>query len=1782
MSSLTELFATLETIGVRLGLDDAGNIRIRGKKTALTRELIDQIKANKPLIQAMLAPADDEQEPVIEVVDKDNSELLLSYAQQRLWLLDAIEGDTTQYHIPVALKLSGTLNLMALNLAFSEILDRHESLRTVFVENEPGEPRQQIQAASDFDITIEQLEGAVTDSKVTAWLNEHAGKPFDLSRDCMMRVNLLQLAQEEYAVLVTVHHIASDGWSMGLLVKEFSALYSAYVQGEVPELLPLEIQYADYAQWQRQWLSGDRLDAQLNYWQKELDGIPAVHGLRLDNPRPQQQTFAGAIHRSSLDALSTALLNDICLAQDATLFMGLHAAFSTLLARYSNATDIVVGTPTANREQAQVAELVGFFVNTLVLRSDLSDNPDFVTLLDHSKRSLLGAYAHQQVPFEQVVERLQPQRSLSHSPLFQIMLGLQNNEENELALPGLTLSALPQTETVAKFELTMMAREVDDTLVFEWEYNTGLFDAATIEKLAHSFNQLLQALVRNPEQKVLNVECMSDQERHTLLAERNNSQASWPQDLCVHQWFEQQVGQNPDKIALRCKQGSLSYQALNDKANQLAHYLMENRGVKPETLVGVCMARSMDMVVAMLAIHKAGGAYVPLDPAYPAERIEYMLSDANLTTVIAKQNVVDSGHLNSEQALCLDDDALQQQLGRYSQSNIDGASLGFGPDNLSHVIYTSGSTGKPKGVQIAHRNTVAMLSWAHSVYADDKLDAVLASTSICFDLSVFEIFAPLTCSGSAVIVENILELQSPDFNHHITLINTVPSAIQSLLAIDAIPTSVVTVNLAGEKLKQGTVDKLYDLGHIQAVYDLYGPSEDTTYSTYALRTPGGISTIGKSISNTQLYVLSDDLALVPDGVPGELCIAGAGLSRGYLNQPQLTAEKFVDNPFYGEHEGAGVQIYRTGDLVRWLEDGQLEYLGRIDDQVKIRGFRIELGEIEHCLQTLPQVKDAVVVAVEDERQDKVLVGYVVAKAAVASQDEFCETLKLLIAKDLPEHMVPARWLVLDAMPLTPNGKIDKKRLPKPDALAHQSQYVAPQTELEQQLCEAWQTVLGIAQVGRTDNFFALGGHSLLAVQVISLLRKQGVTVNAGQLFATASLAELAQRIELDVRPGAGFKAPENRIAPGCEHITPQMLPLLDISEAALAEVIAQVPGGAANVEDIYPLGPLQQGILFHHMLNLERDVYVLSSLYKVNNHKALSELLSMLQFIVDRHDVLRTAVIWQGVDEPVQVVCREAKLPVQWTKFDDDGQMQAFMDNYQTHGSLRMALDTAPLLQVEVAQVADNEQYAVLLKFHHIISDHVGLEIILKELAYYQAGQADQLPKPVPYREFIAYTRHQGAGHDAESFFQNLLGDVNEPTAPFGLTDVQGDGSEIEALRVAVPDTVSSKIRLIAAGRRMSPAVLFHTAWALVVSACSGRDDVVFGTVLSGRLQGIEGAEHMMGVFINTLPFRVKLEGDISSVVSNVEASLKALLPYEQSSLALMQRCSGLASEVPLFSAVLNYRHSAPVNADVDDASADISMVGSEERANYPFDVSVDDLGEGFELDIQVHQSVGAKRIAEYMQTAVNGLVEALSAHVPMAASQVPVLPQAEQQKLLNDWNDTKAQYPQQQCIHQLFEQQAQQRPDAVALTFEDSLLSYAQLNAAANRLAHYLISHCAVGPDVLVGLCMERSSEMLIGLLAIVKAGGAYVPIGADYPEARIDQIIEDAGLVTVLSHQAVAGKVALNAEQVVCVDEAKVADVLASQPESNPAVQGVTPSSLAYVIYTSGFNGQAQGRND
>ncbi|HEU0300918.1 MAG TPA: amino acid adenylation domain-containing protein, partial [Longimicrobium sp.] len=1022
----------------------------------------------------------------------------MSPAQRGLWRSEQA-GDSRGAHcLSRQVRLQGSLDRTALAGALDRIVARHEALRTAFpgVDGEP-EPRITPAEESGFSLLEQDLSGQPdAEPTLRRLASEEAAAPFDLELGPLIRGRLIRLAADDHVLLLTAHPLGADAWSLRVLVDELNVLYASHLRGEGDPLPPLPVQYADYAARQRGRLAGEVLEEQAEYWKETLGGAPELLELPTDRPRPARYDPAGAAVGVELDEELTAALKALGQRHGTTLFMTLLAGWATVLGRLSGQEDVVIGTPSANRGRSEIEGLIGCFANPLALRVDLSGCPRVPELLARVKERVLGARQHQDIPFEQVVELLQPVRSLSHSPVFQVMFASRDAPGSLVQLPGLKPASVERAGPVtARFDLSLSLHEADGRIAGELEYATSLFDRGTVERCVGYLRRVLAAMVADEHRSVATLSVLSETERAQVLEGWNATGAAYPAGLRVHDLFHAQVARTPRAVALSWRGERLTYAALAERANRLANAL-RRRGVGPEVRVGVCLARTPDLVVALLGVLGAGGAYVPLDPAYPRERLGFMLEDAGIALVLTESHL-EERLPEGAAALLLDRerDALAAESAQLPES-------GVLPENLSHVIFTSGSTGRPKGVLIRHSSTVVLLYWLRENVTDQERSSVLFSTSINFDVSVAELFGTLCWGGRLVLVENALELAT--VAEEVVYASMVPSAAAELLRSGGIPASLRTLNLGGEALPNALAQGLYALGTVEKVGNLYGPTEDTTYSTYSL-VPRGASRVfvGRPVANTQAYVLDGHLQPTPVGVVGELYLAGDGLARGYASRPGMSAERFLPNPF----GPAGSRMYRVMDRVRWSPDGELEYLGRSDFQVKVRGFRIELGEIETRLREHPGVHEAVVLAREDVPGDRQLVAYF-----VGAEELEVEALRTYLAERLPEYMVPAAYVRLETLPLTPNGKLDRKALPAPEGDAYSSRaYEAPVGEVEIALAEIWGELLGVERVGRWAHFFEQGGHSLLAVQVVSRVRQAlGVEVALRDLFTWPVLADFAR------------------------------------------------------------------------------------------------------------------------------------------------------------------------------------------------------------------------------------------------------------------------------------------------------------------------------------------------------------------------------------------------------------------------------------------------------------------------------------------------------------------------------------------------------------------------------------------------------------------------------------------------------------------------------------------------
>ncbi|HEX8151320.1 MAG TPA: amino acid adenylation domain-containing protein, partial [Pyrinomonadaceae bacterium] len=1690
----------------------------------------------------------------IEPGARDGGEASVSYGQRRLWFLQRLEPESAAYNLPMAIRLAGRLDVEALERTLSEVVRRHEILRTTFGEV-AGQPVQVIAPAREVRLALTDLSGA-GDVHERAELArrltlEEARQPFDLSRGPLLRASLLRLGDEEHIALLTMHHIVSDGWSIGLLVREVAALYEAFVTGRPSPLPELPIQYADYAAWQRRWLDGGALERQLDYWREQLGGAQAALDLPTDRRPPAVRTRRGAHHTFTLPAGLARALGELSRRQGTTMFMTLLAAFQALLARYSGQQDVSVGTPVAGRGRAETEDLIGFFVNTLVLRTDLSGDPTFEDLLRRVREVCLGAYAHGDVPFEKLVEALQTERSLDHTPLFRVMFALQNSPLGELSLRGLRLSPVAEPGATAMFDLTLNMQEVGGEIRGSFVYDTDLFDAATVERMAGHFLTLLEGAAARPEGRVSALPLLGEAERRLLVEDLNDTRRDYPRGLCVHQLFEAQAARTPNATAVVCGNVRLTYAELNERANRLAHHL-SGLGVGPESLVGVCLGRSEALPVGLLGVLKAGGAYVPLDPEYPRERIRLTLGDAGVKVLLTEESLLGALPEGAAAVVCLERDA--GAIARASAENPSAPSVKVADGNLAYMIYTSGSTGRPKGVAIEHRSAAALLHWSRETFSAEELTRVLASTSVCFDLSVFELFAPLCVGGSVVVAQNALELPALG-GAGVTLVNTVPSAMAELVRAGGVPDSVLTVNLAGEPLKRALVEDVYERTNAGRVWNLYGPSEDTTYSTFALVERGapGEPTIGRPVANTRAYVLDQHLRPVPAGVAGELYLGGAGLARGYHGRPSLTAERFIPDPF---SSAPGARLYRTGDLAKHLPGGGLEFLGRVDQQVKVRGYRVELGEIEAAARGLAWVRECVAAAWGEGAQRR-LVLYVEREPGGAEWDDAAAELRGHLRGRLPGWTVPEALVEVGRMPLTPTGKIDRRALPDPEPTRSQSSgtFAAPRTPVEELLAQVWSETLGLDGVGRDDNFFELGGHSLLATQAVSRVREAlGVELPLRTIFEAQTPGELAAHVAAGWREGQGAEA------------------------APLAP--------AERAGDL-PLSFAQQRLWFLDQMEPGLSAYNMPGAVRLTGALDLDALERSLAEVIGRHEVLRTRFA-QADGLPVQVV--EAEPEFALALEDLRGLCESGRDAELSRRVLEEAerpfdLSAGPLVRARLFRVAD-EEHVLLVTMHHIVSDGWSIGLLIREAAanyaaFVEGGESPASALPIQYGDYAVWQRGWLRGEALErqmDYWRRQLG------GELPVLDLPADRPRpaAQSYRGArqtfeLPAELSAALKGLS---RREGATLFMTvlaAFKVFLHRYTGADEVVVGTDIANRNR--RETEGLIGFFANQLVLRTDVSGNptFNELLGRVrEVCLGAYahqdVPFEKL-VEELQPARDL-SRPPLFQVKFVWQQDelggvrmpglcvAPFDVEGTSAKFDLTLFVVESERG---------LGGMLEYNTDIFDGERIGRMLEHFRAVLAGA--AASPECPVGY--LPLLGEGERQTVLDKWNATRTQAPQDLCVHQLFARQARRTPHETALSDGERRMSYEELDAQSNRLARHLRA-LGVGPEVRVAVCLRRSPDMVAAVLGVLKAGGAYVPLDPSYPTERLSFMLEDAAAPVLLTEEVLVDRLPSHWGYVLCVDSEAEAIAGCGAEELDG---GAAPDNLAYVIYTSGSTGRPKG---
>jgi amino acid adenylation domain-containing protein len=1361
-----------------------------------------------------------------------NRDIPLSFAQQRLWFINQLEPESAAYNVPAGIRLEGKLDVKALERSLQEIVRRHEVLRTTF-RSDRGEPAQVIGEDWRVTLPVEDLSelAAGEGMKLAKRLvGEEAKRQFDLIRGPLARYKLLRLTEHDHVLVIVMHHIVCDHWSIGVMVRELSALYEAYSRGESSPLAELEVQYADFAVWQREWVTGPLLEKQLAYWKHQLAGMRTLN-LPTDHSRSAAVTDQAAVVPFALSADTTSRLISLSRIEGATLFMTLLAGFQLLLSRYCGQEDVAVGTVIANRRRAQTEGLIGFFANTLVMRTDLSGDPSFTELLGRVREVTLGAYAHQDLPFERLVEELAPRRDLSRTPLFQVSLVLQNTPQENLRLGNLSLQKVVPEPGQAKFDVTLALEESPGGVTGSMEYASELFDAGTIERMKGHLSIILERVASNPDESILEIDYLADEERRQILG-WNETAANYLHDRCIHELFEMQVEQTPDAIALSVEQMRLSYRELNERANQVAHYL-QRRGVGPDAPVGICLERSLEMVIGLLGILKAGGAYAPLDSAYPRERLAFMLEDAQATVLLARRGMI--AELPGYRGQVVNLDLEWSAIARQPRHNPGATTTSH---NLAYVIYTSGSTGTPKGVAVTHQNVMRLVNGSEFVNwgADD---AFLQLAPVSFDASTFEIWGSLLNGARLVMFPahqpSLEELGRFIKERAVTVVWLTAGLFHQMVEAGLKELSGVRQLLAGGDALSARHVKmaLEELAGIELTNG-YGPTESTTFACCCqLRRVGRLeesAPIGAPIANTTGYVLDRRRRLAPVGIYGELYIGGAGIARGYLNRPGLTAERFVPAPF---NEAAGARVYQTGDEARWRVDGNLEFRGRLDRQVKLRGFRIELGEIESVLSSYAGVLQAVVVVREDEPLGKRLIGYVVGEEKISAGE-----LQKYLQGKLPDYMTPGAFVMLEEFPLTPNGKVDRKALPEPELDVSGREYVAPRTAAEEIVAETFAQLLKLNRVGIQENFFELGGHSLLATQAISRVKAAfAVELPLRALFESPTVKELAQQVELALLQGRGLTAPMIRRA--------------DRSRSL-------------------PLSFAQQRLWLIHQLEPESPLYNITRALRLEGELDVSALERSLQEIVRRHEALRTH-FRMGRTGPVQVISEDWRIALtvkDLSHLAADERTEAAAHLADQEAERPFDLRRGPMLRCELLRLAEQD-HLLIVSMHHIVSDEWSEGVLMRELtalyeAYKQGKPSPLAELEVQYADFAAWQREWLTGPVLEqqlNYWRGQLGgNFQELQLPSDRPRPGVRSHHGATLHFSLSAELAEAIKMLCRTTNSTLYMVLLAAFKALLHRYTGQDDIVIGSPIANRNRS--EVEKLIGFFVNTLALRSDLSGN--------------------------------------------------------------------------------------------------------------------------------------------------------------------------------------------------------------------------------------------------------------------------------------------------------------------------------
>ncbi len=1716
---IDQLLEVLKEKNIYLSVN-SGKIKVDTPEKMMDKSLLQEIKRNKDeLIQILQKSIKSVSIPLAEKKDVYS----LSNAQRRLWVLDQLEDNSITYNMPGAYILEGEFSEEAFRKAYSFIIERHESLRTVFV-TEKGEPKQKIIDNPNSSLVIIDLRNSPDNNKKARdFANKDFLSPFNLQKGPLVRLTIIRLEEEKYLMLSNIHHIISDGWSMNILIKDFLISYNSYREGRIPNLEPLRIHYKDFSVWQNDLLNSKEMENQRAYWLDKLSKEIPVLNLPTDKVRPVIQTFNGDNICFVLTKEIQFDLNNICRKNQVSLFMLLQALVKVLIFKYTGQKDIIVGSPIAGRIHRDLENQIGIFLNNLILRDVIESENSFIDFLKTVALTCTEAFNNQDYPYDRIIEDLDIKRDLSRSPLFDILVILQNNESAEYKFEG--LNVLPyETENgkePSKFDITIEFTEIAIGIKCIIKYNTDIYSQDRIRRMGKHLETLILSIIENPESNIKDLNIIPKDEKSLLLNKFNNTKAYYPVDKTIVDLFEEQVEKTPDNIAVVFDNNKLTYRELNEKANIVANYLLVNHNIEQNDLVGIFLYRSERMIIALLGILKSGAAYVPIEVDYPEERQKYIIQDSNPQLIISEDN---NSFIDINEIL-------------KKENDIDNPAIDIRPESSLYVLYTSGTTGKPKGIITKHENVVNFVFWGRDYFFDKKIKGNFGLfSSISFDFTSTSLYLSLLRGKMLTIFDQRDDIGKIIYNvfndSNVDSVKLTPSHISLLQDLEIRNSNIKLVISGGEELQKNHINILRETSAANfKIVNAYGPTESTmTCIVKTITEEDDRIYIGKPMCNIKIYIMTNN-ELTGIGIPGEICVSGAGISKGYLNRKELTRVKFVENPF-----SPGEKMYRTGDLGVWLPNGNIEFHGRIDNQVKIRGFRIEPGEIEMILLEYSCINSAVVAIDKNVNGENEILAYY-----VSDEELDIEEIRSFLKSFLPDYMIPSHFIHLDSIPLTPNGKVDRKLLPQfVGANCSSEEYVAPCNKTEEKVIEIWQEILMRERIGINDNFFELGGHSLKATRVMSRISKElEVHITLKEIFENPTIATISGIIDS-------------------------------------ANKIKYKQIDVVNKQDSYELSNAQRRLWIVNQFEENGLAYSMPEAYLLEGELKIDSFKKTYSFMLERHESLRTVFVIEN-GEPRQKILGNPECYIEIIDLKDKVNAEKEAQRLAEEDSLTpFNLETGPLVRFTIAEIEEDKNL-LIFNTHHIISDGWSMNIFITEfLSCYNCFRDNRIPDLNPlriqYKDYSVWQKKMLESSEVlnqkKYWLDKLSGELSVLNLPSDKVRPTSKTYNGNSLVFSINKEVNRSLKDLCRKNKVSQFMMFHAIFKVLFYHYTKQNDIIIGSPFAGRIH--KDLEDQIGFYANTLVFRDSINGDQSfnEFLDSVrrtctEAFDNQIYPFDN----LVEDLEIIKdpSRSPIFDVILvlqNNESSSSVFNGLEISSYDIVNLNSKFDMTINISENEDILYCGIGYNTDIYSEDRIMRMGEHLKILASSVIEKPESKI----DDLDIIPDDERKLLLNYFNDTKKDYPKGRTIIDLFEEQAGKNPDSIAVVFEDIELTYRELDRKANIVGYYLIDNYKIKPDDLIGLFLDPSEKMIIALLGILKSGAAYIPIDREYPQNRIEYILDDSALKTVIAETT--DGIYINID-----------DILSGNSDNGNPVRTTDSNSPLYVIYTSGTTGSPKG---